>query len=206
MSVEATPAQIARLSALSFVSRVDVVRRYRRLREEAVEPLPAAEGRPRTRARGSQNDPLDYGSSLDQLRQLRVPELHERGFHGEGVVVAVFDSGFPNLSHEAFAALAVVAERDFVENRDSVRDSTDGHGTNTLSTVGGYAPGQLIGPAYGASFILAVTEDVRSETPVEEDNGRPRRSGPKRSAPTSSARRWATSISTCRTPPTRRRT
>ena len=51
-----------------------------------------------------------------------------------------------------------------------MRDSTDAHGTNTLSTLAGYAPGQLVGPAYAASFILAVTEDVRSETPVEEDN------------------------------------
>ena len=170
LSVEATPAQIARLSALSFVSRVDVVRGYRRLREEPVEPLPATEDRPRTRTRAAQNEPLDYGSGLDQLRQLRVPELHQRGLHGEGVVVAVFDAGFPNLSHEVFASLSIVAERDFVESRDSVRESTDAHGTNTLSTLGGYAPGQLIGPAYAASFILAVTEDARSETPVEEDN------------------------------------
>ena len=101
---------------------------------------------------------------------MRVPELHERGLHGEGIVVAVFDSGFPNLAHEAFASMTIVAERDFVNGRDSVRESVDAHGTNTLSTLGGYSPGQLVGPAYAASFILAVTEDVRSETPVEEDN------------------------------------
>lgn len=169
MSVEATPVQIAELSALSFVSRVDVVRRYRRLHEEPVEALPA-DAAPRTRAGASADEPLDYGTSLDQVRQLRVPELHQRGLHGEGVVVAVFDSGFPNLSHEAFASMTILAERDFVEPRDSVRETTDAHGTNTLSTLGGYAPGQLVGPAYAASFILAVTEDVRSETPVEEDN------------------------------------
>ena len=115
------------------------------------------------------DEPLDYGTGLDQVRQLRVPDLHERGLHGEGVVIAVFDSGFPNLGHEAFASMTIVAERDFVEGRESVRDSTDAHGTNTLSALGGYAPGQLIGPAYRAAFILAVTEDVRSETPVEED-------------------------------------
>ena len=57
-----------------------------------------------------------------------------------------------------------------MNGRDSVRDTVDAHGTNTLSTLGGYAPGQLVGPAYAAAFILAVTEDVRSETPVEEDN------------------------------------
>jgi subtilisin family serine protease len=31
-------------------------------------------------------------------------------------------------------------------------------------------PGQLIGPAFAASFLLAKTEDTESETPVEEDN------------------------------------
>jgi subtilisin family serine protease len=66
--------------------------------------------------------------------------------------------------------MTIVAERDFVNGSDSVRESVDAHGTNTLSTLGGYSPGRLVGPAYAASFILAVTEDVRSETPVEEDN------------------------------------
>jgi len=114
--------------------------------------------------------PLDYGTGLDQIRQLRVPELYAHGLHGEGVTIAVFDSGFPNLAHEAFAAMTIAAERDFVQGTDSVRESTDAHGTNTLSTVGAFAPGQLVGPAYAATYLLAVTEDVRSETPIEEDH------------------------------------
>lgn len=169
MSVEATPAEIDAISALSFVSRVDVVRRYRRLREP-VEPLDDDHRGGRATTHVAQDEPLDYGTGVDQVRQIRVPDLHQRGLHGEGITVAVFDSGFPNLTHEAFANMTIVAERDFVAGRDSVRESTDAHGTNTLSTLGGYAPGQLIGPAYAATFILAVTEDVRSETPVEEDH------------------------------------
>jgi len=35
---------------------------------------------------------------------------------------------------------------------------------------GGLQEGQLIGPAFGADFILAKTENTDSETPVEEDN------------------------------------
>ncbi len=169
VSVEASAAEIAAVSALPFVSRLDVVRRYRQVRDEHVDPLPAS-GRTGLRGRDAADEPLDYGTGLDQVRQLRVPELHARGLHGEGVVVAVFDSGFPNLAHEAFLSMSIVAERDFVNGRDSVRESTHSHGTNTLSTLGGFAPGQLIGPAYAASFLLAVTEDVNSETPVEEDH------------------------------------
>jgi len=169
MSVEATPAQIEALAALPFVSRLDVVRRARR----SVEPVVALPGDERGRSRVFEVDPdapLDYGTGLDQVRQIGVPELHARGLHGEGVTIAVFDSGFPNLAHEAFAAMTIAAERDFVLGVDSVRESTDAHGTNTLSTVGAFAPGQLVGPAYAATYLLAVTEDVRSETPIEEDH------------------------------------
>lgn len=167
VSVEATPAQIEALSSLSFVARLDVVRRFRRA-PEPIEPLP--DGRRSASAAEAADEPLDYGAAADQVRQIRVPDLHERGLHGEGVVVAVFDGGFPNLEHEAFSGMTILAERDFVRGLETVRASTDEHGTNTLSVLGGYAPGQLIGPAYRASFLLAVTEDSGSETPVEEDH------------------------------------
>jgi subtilisin family serine protease len=36
--------------------------------------------------------------------------------------------------------------------------------------MAGFKPGQLIGPAYGASVLLARTENDASETPLEEDN------------------------------------
>ena len=169
VSVDASSAEIAAVSTLPYVSRLDVVRRYRQARDEAVEPLPAS-GRNDLGSRHATDEPLDYGTGIDQVRQLRVPELHARGLHGEGVIIAVFDSGFPNLAHEAFRSMSIVAQRDFVNGRDSVRESIHSHGTNTLSTLGGFAPGQLIGPAYAASFLLAVTEDVNSETPVEEDH------------------------------------
>ena len=36
--------------------------------------------------------------------------------------------------------------------------------------IGGFKPGQIIGPAYGSNFILAKTENTDSESPIEEDN------------------------------------
>jgi serine protease AprX len=45
------------------------------------------------------------------------------------------------------------------------------HGTAVLSILGGLKKGQLIGPAYGADFILSKNRRCPgSETPVEEDN------------------------------------
>jgi len=62
----------------------------------------------------------------------------------------------------------IIAMWDFVDNDPDV--SGHSHGTATLSTIGGFKEGQLIGPAFGSDFILARTEDDNSETPVEEDN------------------------------------
>jgi hypothetical protein len=170
VSAEATAAQIHTLSSLPFVARVDLVKRYRRPRGELYERLDPTPAPSRARPQGFADTARDYGTSLDQLAQLRVPELHQRGLNGQGVVVAVFDSGFANLGHEALGSMTVLAEHDFVEGRDTVRGSSDSHGTATLSALGGRREGELFGPAYGATFLLAVTEDVRSETPIEEDN------------------------------------
>ena len=173
LSVEASAAQVADVEALPFVARVDLVRGYRRRPEEDL--LGRASTHPATPAALPALAPaLDYGLSAGQLTQIDVPAAHEMGLHGEGVIVAVFDTGFDTLFHEAFAAMSIVDRHDFVNGDDDVangRDRGEGsHGTETLSVLGGWAPGHLIGPAFNASFLLAKTEDTSSETPVEEDN------------------------------------
>ena len=171
VSVDASSEQVASLAALPCVARLDLVRRFRRGAPEPFSPLPA-ESAPAASAATASG--LDYGSSLGQLEQIHVPEVHALGLHGEGIVIAVFDAGFNNLAHEAFASLHVVAQHDFVNGDDDVGDGNDqgngSHGTETLSVLAGFKPGQLIGPAYAASFLLAKTENTDSETPVEEDN------------------------------------
>jgi subtilisin family serine protease len=178
VSVEATRAQIAELEKLAFVARLDVVRRYRRPKEEPVlDALTSGPGGTTSHDLRSTREKvysLDYGTSLDQLFQIGVPGVHELGFHGEGVVIAVLDAGFNNLPHEAFATMAILTQRDFVNGDLDVADGADqgegSHGTATLSVIGGFKEGELIGPAYAATYILAKTENTDSETPVEEDN------------------------------------
>jgi subtilisin family serine protease len=173
VSVEATAAQVRALEALPFVARLDVVRRYRRGPAEPVTEAPAP-ARASSAPAARRSLAIDYGTSAGQLRQINVPAVHERGLHGEGVVIAVFDAGFSNLAHEVFAPMTILARRDFVNGDDDVADGPDrgegSHGTMTLSVLGGYKEGQLVGPAFASSFILAKTEDTFSETPVEEDN------------------------------------
>ncbi len=179
VSVVATAEQLAAVEALPFVARIDLVRRYRRHAEEPVRPEPAragarSPGSPAAPARRASALALDYGLSHGQLAQIGVPAVHEVGYRGEGVVVAVFDTGFNGLGHEVFSSTRILAARDFVNGDDDVADGGDqgdgSHGTMTLSVLGGLQEGQLVGPAFAAEFILAKTENTDSETPVEEDN------------------------------------
>jgi hypothetical protein len=122
---------------------------------------------------------LDYGPSYDQLLQLNVPAVHDLGYTGQGVLVCMMDTGY-RKDHQvfrlAFQQGKVLAEYDFInddyntQNEPGDPSGQDNHGTLTWSTLGGAYQGQLYGPAYDASFILAKTEDISSETPIEEDN------------------------------------
>jgi subtilisin family serine protease len=181
VSVEATAEQASALEALPFVTRLAPVERYARrpapLRSATRHPpdpsdVPAGprEGPPAGQAESA----IEYGPALDQLVQINVPAVHDMGLHGQDVVIAVFDTGFDNLVHEAFSAVHIVAAYDFVNGDPDVGSGLDrgdgSHGTQVLSVLGGYKTGELVGPAFAASFILAKTEDTGSETPVEEDN------------------------------------
>lgn len=171
ISVEATPEMIREMSTQPFVTRIQRVASI-----GMIDPLQPADsgkigGGDRNRLSGS----LDYGPSLGQLEQINVPAVHDSGFSGSGVIVMMLDTGYYK-DHESLVSLDVIAEWDFVFNDGETQNEPEDvsnqhdHGTATWSALGGYMPGQLIGPAYNASFLLAKTEDLRSETPAEEDN------------------------------------
>ena len=120
-----------------------------------------------------------YGASEEQLVQLNLPTVHDLGYTASGVVVGILDTGFQR-SHVAFNDPAhpvnVIGEYDFVDDDwDTSIESGDppfqhSHGTYILGTLGAYKPGELVGAAYDASFILCKTEDIADEYPAEEDN------------------------------------
>ncbi len=167
VSVEATAAEIEALTNFSFVKKIDLVRTVGTFRE-------AITGANEITPRGVDDHTLDYGASLTQLEQINVPAAHDLGYTGNGVIICVMDAGFNNLEHPVFDQLDTLGSWDFVNDDWNVDDEEDmgtgSHGTKTLSTIGGYAEGELIGPAYGAQYVLAKTENTDSETQVEEDN------------------------------------
>jgi serine protease AprX len=168
-SFEVSGGMIEQISLLSFVKSIKPVLTYVRepIKEEVLPQL-----KPMV--------PINYGPSYDQLQQINVPAVHALGYHGEGVLVCMMDTGF-RKDHKAFKSAysegRVLAEYDFI-NHDTNTQNEPGqdssyqhnHGTYTWSTLGGEVDGILYGPAYKADFILAKTEYVPTETRIEEDN------------------------------------
>ena len=118
----------------------------------------------------------DYGASESQTEMLELDVMHERGYTGKGISIAVFDSGFPSLtSLDPFQRLVqnnqIKYTYSFVNNSTNVYGTSNGqHGLNVFSTIGAYVDGQIIGAAYDADFYLFETEDSGSESPLEELN------------------------------------
>ncbi|MCK4591307.1 MAG: S8 family serine peptidase, partial [Candidatus Latescibacteria bacterium] len=162
LSVWAGEIQIQRLAELPFVRCIEEVRRSR-----GIQPLPPSRELP-SLSKPSSSHFIDYGSSFWQLDQISVPELHQQDYYGQEVRICLLDSGFDNLGHRTFSQMKIEGTRDFLDGDEDV--SGDGHGTKTLSVIGGFSPGYLVGPAFEAGFLLARTEDIGSETPEEEDN------------------------------------
>ncbi|MBT6797817.1 MAG: S8 family serine peptidase [Candidatus Marinimicrobia bacterium] len=120
---------------------------------------------------------LDYGNAQAQVEQINVHELHNAGYTGEGVRILVMDTGF-DLTHNSMININVIEQWDVINNDNQTANETDdeanngqdNHGTAVLSTIAANAPGELIGVAFDAEFLLAKTEDVSQEIQQEEDN------------------------------------
>src|SRR5205807_5774064 len=155
--------------------RLQPLGRWRRPRApDPTAPSPAFLTAPATCPAGG--DPT-YGPSEMPYRQLHLRPLADRGADGTGVRIAILDAGF-DTQNPAFAGVTVAAQQDFVFHDSVVRNQANDsllldpqfHGTAVWSLFAGLVPGRLVGIARGASYLLAKTEDVRSETRIEEDN------------------------------------
>ncbi len=163
-----TDDQLSRVKQLSFVKSVEEVRSFKRSE-------PVEENLNSTPVLYKSNYLLDYGPSLTQNELSEIPAVHDLGINGQDVIIGLLDTGF-RKTIPSLQGRTVLGERDFIQNDNNTAnqgdDATnqDSHGTHVFSIIGGYAPGFLIGPAFGARYYIAKTEDVRSERNVEEDN------------------------------------
>ena len=115
-----------------------------------------------------------YGKAFHQINMLQGTALHQLGFSGKGVSIAVVDGGFNNayrmwVFDSMYLENRLLGTHDFVDGDDYVYQSST-HGTSVLSTMASKRPHLLVGTAPDASYYLFRTEDVKGEYRAEEFN------------------------------------
>lgn len=118
----------------------------------------------------SEGAPFEFQNQL-----LGIPEMHEEGYRGKGVTVAVFDAGFPGVN--TIPALSHIIEegrllggKNFVHPWDEDIFKYNQHGSNVLSLIASNDPESLLAGAPESNYILCITEEVPTEFRIEEYN------------------------------------
>jgi serine protease AprX len=111
-----------------------------------------------------------YGAAEEQIEALNGIRLHDAGYNGKGITIAILDGGFMNADIiPDFGEAEILGSRDFVYPRShSIYQETD-HGTKVLSDMASFVPNIMVGTSYKSSFWLLRCEDQQSESLSEED-------------------------------------
>ncbi|MFK7947604.1 MAG: S8 family serine peptidase [Saprospiraceae bacterium] len=160
-------AAIDKIRSLPFVNNVEATGRYRK-------PRPIRKRKNRDYRKKYPQIDNYYGHGWNQISMLNGHTLHQIGYRGEGMLVAVLDGGFVNFEISPFfdsvrAENKVLVSRDFVDNDNWAYEASN-HGFNVVSTIVGNLPGMLVGTAPDATVVCIRTEEVGSELRIEEDN------------------------------------
>nr|WP_320057459.1 S8 family serine peptidase [uncultured Bacteroides sp.] len=114
-------------------------------------------------------DSCYYGPAYRQIQLSNGDKLHEAGFKGQGMTIAVIDAGFHNADQiEAMNNIRVLGVKDFV-NPDADLFAESSHGLKVLSCMAMNQPNVMVGTAPEASYWLLRSEDEYSENLVEQD-------------------------------------
>ena len=111
-----------------------------------------------------------YGAGFTQIALNNGHLLHDAGFRGKGMAIAVLDVGFINADKISYFNQERIKEiKNFNhESSDILREGSD-HGTRVLSCMLSDTPGEMTGTAPEADYYLFRTEVIGDEFPVEED-------------------------------------
>lgn len=110
-----------------------------------------------------------YGPAITQIQMSKADKLHEAGFRGQGMTIAVIDAGFHNADKiTAMQNIQILGTKDFVDSNADIYGESS-HGMSVLSCIGMNQPNVMVGTAPEASFWLLRTEDEYSEHLVEQD-------------------------------------
>ena len=115
-----------------------------------------------------------YNNSFDQINLENGIPLHNSGYRGNGIQIALLDGGFLNADKylslkNIFSEGRVLGTHDFVNPGNDVYN-TETHGAEVFSIIGANLSNSFVGTAPDASFWLLRSEYSPTEYPVEEDN------------------------------------
>lgn len=169
VAVNATPAQKTLLAAQPYVQTV----------ESFVKNISGGKGTAKNKfeefnRENAGKTEFNYGSGGAQIDQINLRTLHQQGFTGEGVTIAVLDTGFPTVNTgSGYARLRDLGKikggYNFIsKNTDLYNTTFNNHGSYCLGVIGGYINGEYVGSAPDADFYLYVTESGPLEIPEEE--------------------------------------
>lgn len=173
ITIETTDtAALDTIMTYSFVAQVKSVRRYKSVASDKEQWL-NQEYKSNYNHWSNYYDSL-YGLGYNQIRQHDGHLLHDDGFTGQGMRIAVMDAGFRHV--DALPVFEKLRSEGRIKNVWNFANdnpyvyAVSNHGMHVLSTMAGYAPGELVGTAPDADYYLFVTEDASQEAIVEEDN------------------------------------
>lgn len=142
------------------------------IKVELIAPGPVVVGRVNKSYLSARPRSITSLKTTTQLTMLGLDSMHNLDIKGEGVKVAVFDSGFPGVNTIAgFSHMqaAILDSYNFVNKQSNVFVNDD-HGTEVLSVMAGFIEGTFVGGAYKADYHLYITEEVPTEYRIEEYN------------------------------------
>ncbi len=158
-TVEMTTEQARKVEACDFVCSVEMTRKT---------GSPKASLRQKNKAEAVQE--IDYGYTQEQIALYNLAPLHNAGFEGQGIVMAVCDGGFQNAQTlECFDASHRLGVYDLTDDTVGFFGSTGRHGTQCLSLIAGKTA-DYYGSAVEADYYLMRSEESDTESPKEMDN------------------------------------
>jgi serine protease AprX len=115
-------------------------------------------------------DTTNYADASTQSYQLGIQNLHNAGFNGKGLLIAVLDDGFNAVDKHAYIDQKKILDTyDFVRNQKNVYD-IGGHGNTVLGTMAPNKSGTFVGTAPLADYVLYRSEDAPTEQYIETVN------------------------------------
>lgn len=166
------------LEALPMVASVKLVARFG---NGVFKPVPDTkkfpEVEPITTLNKTTGNSAYYGLSYQQVDLIEADCLHDLGFRGDSMDIAVFDINF-RYTNTCIAFDSLRQQQRIKDTFNFCRDTAwvfnpsipSSHGMNVLGCMAANWPGTYVGTAPNANFFLYITEDNLVEQPIEEDN------------------------------------